>query len=122
MAEYNALRREIELLIENQNDLRKKAIGICKYEDIWRWEIYKSGEKSLKRTTAKWLDMIRWFIFIFPGFICIVLFFALPSNIKSIVDIKIIILLLIVYAHSSAFILYLGWKLEETSPFKDEKS
>ena len=104
------------------SDLRKKAIQICNCENIWRWEFYKSGEKSLRRTTAKWLDMIRWFIFIFPSFISIVLFFALPSEVKSIVDIKTIIILLIAYAHVSAFILYLGWKLEETSPFNDEKS
>ena len=103
------------------SDLRDKVSKICGDQDIWHWESYKSREKSLMRITARWLDIIRWFIFILPGFISIALSFTLRYDIGKFVDIKIIILL-IIYAHVSAYILYLGWKLEETSPFNDEKS
>jgi len=193
LAEYNALRREIELLIEHQKDimnfsiltiaamaglfgifkadtelqsfsyiylvffpliflllallyadktvrilraadyihnhLRKEIVKKYKEERIWQWELYKSGD-SFERELALWLDRKRWYIFLFPCVISIVIFLILSYDDTTFFNNEMIMhhlkyFILLVYSIALFFLFkktsQVISQLQETSPFKDQK-
>lgn len=105
------------------SDLRERISRICEDTEVWRWELYKSDKDSFKVTLASRLDWMRWLIFILPSIISIGIFLILNNDVIDHIDTKIVIIIILsLYAIIIAYIIWLIPQLQETTPFKDEKS